>query len=82
MSRVDGCRIALLSTSDTDLLSARASGAEYFYANPAKTPINSIARDLAGWELIILRVLGSPQTYATEIAELRALGQGAGGAGR
>ena len=73
MSRVDGCRIALLSTSDTDLLSARASGAEYFYANPAKTPINSIARDLAGCELIILRVLGSPQTYATEIAELRAL---------
>jgi cobaltochelatase CobN len=75
LSRADGCRIALLSTSDTDLLSARASGADYFYANPAKIPINSIAGDLAGCDLIILRVLGSPQTYAAEIAELRALDQ-------
>jgi len=29
-------RIALVSTSDTDLLSARASGADYRYANPGK----------------------------------------------
>ena len=29
-------RIALLSTSDTDLLSARASGADYVLANPAR----------------------------------------------
>ena len=28
-------KIALLSTSDTDLLSARASGADYVWANPA-----------------------------------------------
>ena len=32
-------RIALLSTSDTDLLSARASGCEFAWANPARTPI-------------------------------------------
>ena len=30
-------RIALLSTSDTDLLSARGSGADYVLANPARS---------------------------------------------
>jgi hypothetical protein len=30
-------RIALLSTSDTDLLSARASGAGYVWGNPARS---------------------------------------------
>ena len=32
-------RIALLSTSDTDLLSARASGADYALANPARLDV-------------------------------------------
>ena len=31
--------ILLLSTSDTDLLSARASGAEYRLGNPARTGV-------------------------------------------
>jgi cobaltochelatase CobN len=69
----DERRIALLSTSDTDLLSARASGADYLYANPAKTPVGSLEPGLAACDLIVLRVLGSPQTYAAEIADLRAL---------
>ena len=73
MSGVDARRIALLSTSDTDLLSARASGSYYLYANPAKTRIDSLADELARCDLIILRVLGSPQTYAAEVATLRAL---------
>ena len=30
-------RIALLSTSDTDLISARGSGADYFVATPARS---------------------------------------------
>ncbi len=73
MSGVDAPRIALLSTSDTDLLSARASGAYDVYANPAKTPIDSLAGHLARCDLIILRVLGSPQMYAEEVALLRGL---------
>jgi cobaltochelatase CobN len=73
LSGVDGRRIALLSTSDTDLLSARASGSYYLYGNPAKTRIESLADQLARCDLIILRVLGSPQTYAAEVATLRAL---------
>ncbi|HKF87525.1 MAG TPA: cobaltochelatase subunit CobN, partial [Propionibacteriaceae bacterium] len=73
MSGVDGRRIALLSTSDTDLLSARASESYYLYANPAKARIDSLADRLARCDLIILRVLGSPQTYADEVAILRGL---------
>ena len=73
MSGVDARRIALLSTSDTDLLSARASGSYYLYANPAKTRIDSLADQLARCDLIILRVLGSPQMYAEEVATLRGL---------
>jgi cobaltochelatase CobN len=48
-------RIALLSTSDTDLLSARASGADWLVANPART-----VPDLDGVALVVVRVLGSP----------------------
>ena len=69
----DERRVALLSTSDTDLLSARASGADYLYANPAKTPVTALASGLGACDLIVLRVLGSPQSYAADIAELRTL---------
>jgi cobaltochelatase CobN len=49
-------RIALLSTSDTDLLSARASGADYLWGNPARaTP------DLGDARVVVVRLLGSPQ---------------------
>jgi cobaltochelatase CobN len=48
-------RIALLSTSDTDLLSARASEADWLVANPARS-----VPDLDGVALVVVRVLGSP----------------------
>jgi cobaltochelatase CobN len=60
-------RIGLLSTSDTDLLSARSSGADYSYANPAKIGIETLIPELAGSDLIVLRVLGSAQAYAHEL---------------
>src|SRR6478609_3450014 len=48
-------RIALLSTSDTDLLSARASGADWRWANPARSlPV------LDDVDLVVVRLLGSP----------------------
>ena len=74
MSGADARRIALLSTSDTDLLSARACGAYDVYDNPAKTPIDSLIARLSRCDLIILRVLGSPQLYAEEVAVLRGRG--------
>ncbi len=48
-------RIALLSTSDTDLLSARASGADYLYGNPSR----DVPTGVADADLVIARVLGS-----------------------
>ncbi len=48
-------KLALLSTSDTDLLSARASGADWIWANPARA-----LPDLDGSALVVVRVLGSP----------------------
>lgn len=48
-------RIALLSTSDTDLLSARASGAEWVWGNPARA-----LPALDGVDLVVVRLLGSP----------------------
>ncbi|MET8523349.1 cobaltochelatase subunit CobN [Nocardioides sp. NPDC004968] len=51
-------RIALLSTSDTDLLSARASGAEYAWANPSRaTDLEQVVADA---DLVVFRLLGSP----------------------
>lgn len=49
-------RIALLSTSDTDLLSARASGADYLWANPTRG-----VPDLSAVDLVVARVLGGPK---------------------
>ena len=68
-------RIGLLSTSDTDLLSARASGADYAYANPARIGLHDLIAGLAATDLVVLRVLGSAQAYASEIDELRRLGK-------
>ena len=54
-------RIALLSTSDTDLLSARASGVDYVVTNPARPGHQSMAETIEGCDLVVGRVLGSPQ---------------------
>ena len=58
-------KIALLSTSDTDLLSARAAqqaaGVDYVYANPARPGHQSMAETIEGCDLVVGRVLGSPQ---------------------
>ncbi|RBM17555.1 cobaltochelatase subunit CobN [Streptomyces sp. PT12] len=53
-------RIALLSTSDTDLLSARASGAAWRWANPARTGDEALVAAIADADLVVVRLLGSP----------------------
>ncbi|KXK60000.1 cobalamin biosynthesis protein CobN [Micromonospora rosaria] len=52
--------ILLLSTSDTDLLSARASGASFRLANPARVgdDPDALAPLLAGVDLVVVRILG------------------------
>ena len=64
-------RIALLSTSDTDLLSARASGADYVWANPSRTDDAGLAAAVAGADLVVVRLLGSPHDLWSGLAAVR-----------
>jgi cobaltochelatase CobN len=68
-------RIALVSTSDTDLLSARASGADYRYVNPGKAAHTEMAAAFAEADLIVARILGSPQSLCAGFARIRGEGQ-------
>jgi len=54
-------RIALLSTSDTDLLSARASGEDFIWANPTQVPHREMGSLLATADIVVVRILGGPQ---------------------
>ncbi|MCW2544339.1 MAG: cobN, partial [Frankiales bacterium] len=56
-------RLALLSTSDTDLLSARASGADWLLANPARLEVDGLTDLLAGVDLVVVRLLGTPRSW-------------------
>ncbi|MGN6250182.1 MAG: cobaltochelatase subunit CobN [Marmoricola sp.] len=67
-------RIALLSTSDTDLLSARSSGADYVLANPARAGHQGMAEVLERCDLVVGRLLGSPQDLCSGFARIRGTG--------
>jgi cobaltochelatase CobN len=68
-------RIALLSTSDTDLLSARASGADYALANPARSAHTELGAALEACDLIVARILGSPSLLCGGFERFRASGK-------
>ncbi|BCB74161.1 cobaltochelatase subunit CobN [Phytohabitans flavus] len=53
----------LLSTSDTDLLSARASGAPYRLANPARTAVADLPDLVDGADLVVVRLLGGRRAW-------------------
>ncbi|MCT9930790.1 cobaltochelatase subunit CobN [Planotetraspora sp. A-T 1434] len=55
--------ILLLSTSDTDLLSARASGAPYRLGNPARLAVADLPPLLDGVELVVVRLLGGRRVW-------------------
>ncbi|MGZ4446545.1 MAG: cobaltochelatase subunit CobN [Nocardioides sp.] len=67
-------KIALLSTSDTDLLSARASGADYVWGNPSRPGHQAMSDVLAGADLVVARILGSPQDLCEGFARVRGTG--------
>jgi cobaltochelatase CobN len=67
-------RICLLSTSDTDLLSARASGADYLLANPARATHAALTALVADAALVIIRQLGSAQELWSGLDAVRASG--------
>jgi cobaltochelatase CobN len=53
----------LLSTSDTDLLSARASGSAYRLGNPARTGVAGLPALLNGVDLVVVRILGGRRAW-------------------
>ncbi|MBG0833153.1 cobaltochelatase subunit CobN [Planomonospora sp. ID67723] len=55
--------ILLLSTSDTDLLSARASGAAYRLGNPARLAAGDLPPLLEGVDLVVVRLLGGRRAW-------------------
>ncbi|GIG60232.1 cobaltochelatase CobN [Longispora fulva] len=55
--------ILLLSTSDTDLLSARASAGEYRLANPSRTSVEDLPALLDGVDLVVVRILGGKRYF-------------------
>src|SRR3954464_90633 len=63
---------ALLSTSDTDLLSARASGAEWRLGNPARLDAAGIAELVRGSALVVVRILGVRRQFEELLAPLLA----------
>ena len=67
-------RIALLSTSDTDLLSARASGADWVLANPARPGHQSMAEVIEGCDLVVGRLLGSTDDLCSGFTRVAATG--------
>ncbi|WP_327150829.1 cobaltochelatase subunit CobN [Nocardia sp. NBC_01329] len=66
--------ILLLSTSDTDLLSARASGAGYRWGNPARLLVDDLPGLLADADLVIVRILGGKRAWEDGLAAVRASG--------
>ena len=55
--------ILLLSTSDTDLLSARASTGDYRLANPARTSVQALPGLLDRADIVIVRILGGRRAW-------------------
>ena len=66
--------ILLLSTSDTDLLAAQSSPADYRCANPSRVTVADLPALLADVNLAVIRLLGGRATWPDGLA--RVLGSG------
>ncbi|UQX09416.1 cobaltochelatase subunit CobN [Candidatus Mycobacterium methanotrophicum] len=55
--------ILLVSTSDTDLITARASGANYRWANPARLLPGELTELIDGAEMMVVRILGGYRAW-------------------
>lgn len=62
--------ILLLSTSDTDLLSARASGVPYKLGNPARLTVEDLPALVEGTALVVVRLLGGRRAWEEGLDEL------------
>ncbi|MQA10846.1 MAG: cobaltochelatase subunit CobN [Pseudonocardiaceae bacterium] len=66
--------IVLFSTADTDLLAARASGAGYRVANPARVSPDDLPALLDGQNVAVVRLLGGRRTWERGVDTLLASG--------
>jgi cobaltochelatase CobN len=66
--------ILLVSSADTELLAAAASGAGYLTANPARIAADDVAGLAARADLVVLRLLGGRQAWPDGVAALTAAG--------
>ena len=67
--------VLLLSTADTDLLAARASGAAYRIGNPTRVGVaDELPALLAGADIAVVRLLGGKRAWEDGLAALRASG--------
>jgi cobaltochelatase CobN len=66
--------IVLISASDTDLLAARASGAPWRLANPARTAPDQVPGLVAGSYCVIVRLLGGRRSWPDGLAAVLAEG--------
>ena len=55
--------ILLLSTSDTDLITADASDAEYRVANPSRILLDDVPGMVADADLTVVRILGGRRAW-------------------
>jgi cobaltochelatase CobN len=55
--------VLLISTSDTDLITARASGAGYRWANPSRLVDGELGELLAGADIAVVRILGGYRAW-------------------
>ncbi|MGR6917518.1 cobaltochelatase subunit CobN [[Actinomadura] parvosata] len=68
----DSRTVLLLSTSDTDLLSARASAAPYRLGNPARLTPDDLPALLEGVDVVVVRLLGGRRAWAEGLDALLA----------
>jgi cobaltochelatase CobN len=64
--------ILLLSTSDTDLLSARTSDGEYRLGNPARLALEDLPALVDGVDLVVVRLLGGRRAWEDGLGTLLA----------
>jgi len=66
--------VLLLSTSDTDLITARASGADYRWANPSRLIDGELDELVGGADVVVVRILGGYRAWQDGIDALEASG--------
>jgi cobaltochelatase CobN len=62
--------VLLLSTSDTDLISARSSGKNYRWANPARLSEAKLSDMLADAAIVVVRMLGGYRPWQDGVDEV------------